>query len=213
MVSQGPRSATIAGAVRQAIVTGQLKPGERLVEDAIADEHKVSRVPVREALRRLEAEGYVTIAPFRGATVAGPSRREGLQLLTVRRGLEVLAARLAAERGAEGYEEAIAEVVEQEAGASTCHDVSEFLPLSLRFHELVRLASGNDQLVAMLERLWERISWVFEIDADQRATSAAADHAAIARAILGRSPVQAGYLMDEHVLQDEVVYRAKGPVT
>jgi DNA-binding FadR family transcriptional regulator len=73
----------------------------------------------------------------------------------------------------------------------------------------VRLAAGNEQLVLMLERLMERIAWVFVIDLDERASSAAADHAAIAQAILGGNPVQAGYLMDEHVVQDEVLYRAK----
>jgi DNA-binding GntR family transcriptional regulator len=205
----GSRSDSIARSIRGAIVSGQLKPGERLVEDSIAEEHQVSRVPVREALRRLEAEGFVTLTPFRGAAVAVPSSHEGLQLLTVRRGLEVMAARLAAERRGAGYEDAIATAVKEEAEAARRHYANRFLSLSLRFHELVRLAAGNEQLVLMLERLMERIAWVFVIDLDERASSAAADHAAIAKAILGGNPVQAGYLMDEHVVQDEVLYRAK----
>jgi len=158
------RSEAIADAIRSAIVTGRVKPGERIVEDVVAEEHDVSRVPVREALRRLEAEGFITLTPHRGATVVAPSRREGLELLAVRRGLEVLAARLASERRGEGYERQLLETVEQETEASHRHDVEAGLRLSLHFHEVVRLASGNEQLRVMLSRLVERISWVFELD-------------------------------------------------
>jgi DNA-binding GntR family transcriptional regulator len=206
------RSEAIADAIRSAIVTGRLKPGERIVEDVVAEEHDVSRVPVREALRRLEAEGFITLTPHRGATVVAPSRREGLELLAVRRGLEVLAARLASERRGEGYERQLLETVEQETEASHRHDVEAGLRLSLHFHEVVRLASGNEQLRVMLSRLVERISWVFELDVDQRSAGAAADHSAITHAILHGASIQAAYLMDEHVAQDEELYRARTPL-
>jgi DNA-binding GntR family transcriptional regulator len=191
------------------VISGRLKPGERIIEEVIAEKHNVSRVPVREALRRLEAEGFVNLTPYRGATVAVPSRREGLELLTVRRGLEVLAARLAAERQASGFEHAIKETVAEEMEANAGHDVDAMLRYSLRFHELVLLAAGNEQLRSMLDKVLERIAWVFEIDLEERAAGAAADHAAIAHAILAGSAIQAGYLMDEHVAQDEALYQSK----
>jgi DNA-binding GntR family transcriptional regulator len=206
------RSEAIADAIRSAIVTGRLKPGERIVEDVVAEEHAVSRVPVREALRRLEAEGFITLTPHRGATVVAPSRREGLELLAVRRGLEVLAARLASERRGEGYEHDLLDTVEQETEASRSHDAVAALRLSLHFHEVVRLASGNEQLRLMLSRLVERISWVFELDVDERSAGAAADHSAIAHAILNGAPIQAAYLMDEHVALDEALYRSRTPL-
>jgi DNA-binding GntR family transcriptional regulator len=201
----------ITHAVRSAIVAGQLKPGERLREEMIAKEHGVSRIPVREALRHLEAEGFVTLTQFRGATVSLPSPNEGLELLAVRRGLEVLAARLAAERRGAGYEQLLVSTVDLEVEANRTHDTMALLAHSLRFHQLIRLASGNVQLQVMLDKLLERISWVFEIDLEERAAGAAADHAAIAHAILNGAPFQAGYLMDEHVVQDESLYRAKAP--
>ena len=212
MFGSESRSDAIADAIRGDIVAGRLKPGKRIVEDVVAEEHDVSRVPVREALRRLEAEGFITLTPYRGATVVAPSRREGLELLAVRRGLEVLAARLASERRGEGYERELLEAVEQETEASHHHDVGALLRFSLHFHELVRLASGNEQLRVMLGKLVERISWVFELDVDERSAGAAADHSAIAHAILNGASIQASYLMDEHVAQDEALYRARTPL-
>jgi DNA-binding GntR family transcriptional regulator len=206
------RSDAVADAVRAAIVTGRLKPGERIIEDVVAEEHDVSRVPVREALRRLEAEGFITLTPYRGATVVAPSRREGLELLAVRRGLEVLAARLASERRGQGYESELLETVVEETAASHAHDVGALLRLSLHFHEVVRLASGNEQLGLMLSKLVERISWVFELDVDERSAGAVADHSAIAHAILNGASIQASYLMDEHVAQDEALYRGRTPL-
>ena len=205
----GSLSSAIADALRASVISGALKPGERLLEDVIADEHHVSRVPVREALRRLEAEGFVTLTPFRGATVAAPSRHDALELMAVRRGLEVLAARLAAERRGAGFESELLDAIEQESDAARRHDVEAMPSIILRFHELVSRASGNGQLVELLARVLKRISWGFEMDIDERAASASADHAAITRAILNGSEVQAGYLMDEHIAKDEALYRAK----
>ncbi len=65
-----PRRDVIANQLREAIISGRFKAGERLIEDALAEEHGVSRVPVREALRRLETEGFVVLTPYRGATVS-----------------------------------------------------------------------------------------------------------------------------------------------
>lgn len=202
----------ITQAIRSAIVSGQLKPGERLREEMIAKEHGVSRIPVREALRHLEAEDFVTLTQFRGATVSVPSPKQGLELLVVRRGLEALAARLAAERRAAGYEHSLLSTVDLGVGANRTHDAQALRVHSLRFHELIRLASGNAQLKAMLDKLLERISWVFAIDLEERAAGTAGDHAAIAHAIVNGSPLQAGYLMDEHVVRDASLCRAKSPI-
>ena len=92
-----PPRDVIADALRVRIMSGELKPGERLREDAVAEEYGVSRVPVREALRRLESEGFVSLTPYRGATVSQTSRQDSLELMQVRRALETMAARLAAQ--------------------------------------------------------------------------------------------------------------------
>jgi DNA-binding GntR family transcriptional regulator len=204
-----PRRDVIANELREAIISGRFKAGQRLIEDALAEEYGVSRVPVREALRRLETEGFVTLTPYRGATVSTESVPDSLELMQVRRGLEVMAARLAAEkRGGEVAAE-LAAVVERGREAAHSHRVEALPPLIMEFHEMVARASGNHQLQLTIDRVLQRVSWGFELDLVPRIDSAWADHAAIAAAILNNSPIQAGYLMDEHIAKDERIYRQK----
>lgn len=80
-------------------------------------------------------------------------------------------------------------------------------PLVFEFHELVATASGNRQLAEMLDRALRRVSWVFDRHLEARADAEWDDHAAIAHAILNGSPVQAGYLMSEHIAKDELLIR------
>jgi DNA-binding GntR family transcriptional regulator len=196
----------IADALREDILTRRLMSGDRVREDTVAERFGVSRVPVREALRKLESEGFITLTPYRGATVSETSRRDSLEFMQVRRGLEVLAAQLAAK--AEGGEWApqLLEVVERGRRASTAHELEELPPLIMQFHEIVANASGNRRLAEMLQQVLRRIAWGFELDLEGRLDSSWADHAAIAQAILSGSALQAGYLMDEHIAKDERLY-------
>lgn len=208
-ISDVSRRRSVVDRLRQAIIDGELAAGERLVEDTIAEQFGVSRVPVREALRQLESEGFVTSERYRGATVSSTSTRDTVELMQVRRGLEVLAARQAAQLRGGSCAEALQSVVERGREAGRRHQVELLPPLIMEFHELVAQASGNRQLQQMLERVLQRIAWGFELDIEDRIDSSWADHAAIATAILSGSPVQAGYLMDEHILKDEQLYRHK----
>jgi DNA-binding GntR family transcriptional regulator len=203
------RRDVIADELRQAILSGRLQAGERLLEDAVAREHGVSRVPVREALRRLESEGFVTLTPYRGASVSETSRRDIIEHMQVRRGLEVLAAQLAAEARGGDVRAELMDVVARAREAGEAHRVAEIPPLMLEFHKLIARASGNHQLELMLDRMLQTISWGFLLDLEERVDASHTDHAAIASAILNGSPVQAGLLMSEHAGKDEVVYRQK----
>lgn len=82
-------------------------------------------------------------------------------------------------------------------------------PLILEFHELIARASENVMLQRTLDRVLHSVSWGFELDLKARIDSSWNDHAAIAAAILGGSPIQAGYLMDEHIAKDERLYVAR----
>ncbi len=160
-------------------------------------------------MRRLETEGFVTLTPYRGATVSSGSFRDSLELMQVRRGLEVLAARLAAQiRGGDVATE-LAAVVRRGREAAHSHQVEALPPLIMEFHELVARGSGNQQLRLALDRVLNRVSWGFELELEERIDSAWADHAAIAAAILNGSPIQAGFLMDEHIAKDEQIYLSK----
>ncbi|KAA0096757.1 GntR family transcriptional regulator [Mycolicibacterium sp. P1-18] len=186
---------SIAHALRQDILAGRLTAGERLIEEAIAKKYGVSRVPVREALTRLQSEGFVTIVRYRGAAVSETLVQDGRELLQIRRGLEVLAAQLAAtNRGGEAAGElaALAEDVDRHGDR---HD-DEHGP---SFHELVAAASGNRQLVEMLAGINRRVQWGLGNNPE----ASTSDHRALAQAIVNGSVVQAGYLMDEHLRRDE----------
>ncbi|UGT62109.1 GntR family transcriptional regulator [Nocardia asteroides] len=200
-----PRDA-VAHAVRADILAGRLAPGDRLRETDLAERFGVSRIPVREALSQLQNEGFVTLVRYRGATVSVPSGTAARELVQVRRGLEVLAAQLAARRRGGEVAAELARVVE--LGRDLSHSAAaraELPPLVLRFHELVAEASGNSQLRQLLEQLLGRVSWLFGRHLDARSEESWSDHAAIARAILSGSPVQAGFLMDEHIAKDEAL--------
>jgi DNA-binding GntR family transcriptional regulator len=188
---------SIAHALREEILAGRLTGGERLVEEAIAKRYGVSRVPVREALNRLQSEGFVTIVRYRGAAVSETLIQDGRELLQIRRGLEVLAARLAAEnRGGAvaGELTAIAEDTQHVHG-----------PDGPPFHELVATASGNRQLQEMLAGVNLRVQWGLGHNPD----ASTSDHRVLALAIVNGSAVQAAYLMDEHLQRDERFFADK----
>lgn len=206
-----PRRDVIADELRQGIISGRLRPGDRLVEDVVAEEHGVSRVPVREALRRLESEGFVTLTPYRGASVSETLLQDSIEQMQIRRGLEVLAAQLAAEARGGDVRQELMEVVERSRDAGQEHRLDDVPSLMMEFHVLVAQASGNRQLQVLLDRVLQRISWGFVLDLEERVEASWTDHAVIAAAILNGSPVQAGLLMGEHAGKDEAVYRQKYP--
>ena len=149
-------------------MSGELKPGDRVREDAVAEEHGVSRVPVREALSRLESEGFISLTPYRGATVSASSQRDSLELMQIRRALETMAARLAAVNRGGSVADELLKVVQLGTEAGRQEDLPELPPLIMKFHELVATASGNKQLETTLERVLQRISWGFELDLHAR---------------------------------------------
>ena len=93
-----PLRDVVLNTLRQAILTGELKPGERLMEIHLADKMGVSRTPIREAIRRLELEGLVTMIPRRGAVVAQITEKSMADVLEVRRALDAFCAELACDR-------------------------------------------------------------------------------------------------------------------
>lgn len=188
---------SIAHALREDILAGRLGPGERLVEEAIAKRYGVSRVPVREALNRLQSEGFVTIVRYRGAAVSETLIQDGRELLQIRRGLEVLAAQLAAENRGGAVAEELAAVAEDHHGEHGTDGPS--------FHELVAAASGNRQLVEMLAGVNRRVQWGLGHNPD----ASTSDHRVLAIAIVNGSVMQAGYLMDEHLRRDEQYFADK----
>jgi DNA-binding GntR family transcriptional regulator len=188
---------SIAHALREEILAGRLAGGERLVEEAIAKRYGVSRVPVREALTRLQSEGFVTIVRYRGAAVSETLIQDSRELLQIRRGLEILAAQLAAENRGGAVAGELAAFAEDQH-----HEHGNDGP---SFHELVAAASGNRQLEEMLAGVNRRVQWGLGHNPE----ASTSDHRVLAIAIVNGSVMQAGYLMDEHLQRDERYFADK----
>lgn len=205
------KAAAVVKALRAEIIDGTLPGGARLKEDTIAARFDVSRVPVREALRQLETEGFVVAEKYKGVTVASTSTAVVIELMQIRRGLETLAARLAAVRRGGEQAAALQAVVARGRSEGAAGHLDELPPLIFEFHRLVARASGNGSLAQMIERLLEQTAWGFEQEIEERVTSSWTDHGAVAAAILAGSPMQASFLMDEHIEKDEAIYRRSFP--
>ena len=156
--------------LRTAILDGNLKAGQRLMEVQLAEQLGVSRTPIREAIRKLELEGLVVMLPRKGAYVANMSFKDLIDVLEIRATLEGLAASLATERRSDD------DVVELEKLAKefeTCvreADVEGVLKKDVDFHEKIFLMANNKKLYQLITSLWEqvqrfRVTYVSNYDA------------------------------------------------
>ena len=141
-----------------AIMQGQLSPGERLLEVQLADEMGVSRTPVREAIRRLELEGFVVMVPRKGAYVAGLSINDVEEVYEIRTVLETLAVRLAAQRMQPADYAQLDDLSEKMRATWQEGNVDNWGSLDASFHELLYKFSRNERLVAMMNNIMEQLS-------------------------------------------------------
>ena len=183
------------------IVAGELPPGSRLRQEALADELGVSRTPLREALARLVSEGLVEFVPNRGATVASRDFSDMEEAWRARLVIEPGAARLAAERGDPAAIERMGlSVVRQR---SVADDVTASFALNRDFHLALVAASGNAHLLQFSELLWlSRIGVpIFARQARDReqVLAWADDHAAIAEAVAAGNAARAERLTRDHI--------------
>jgi GntR family transcriptional regulator, gluconate operon transcriptional repressor len=138
----------VAHDLRLRIVRGQLAPGVHLVEDLLAEEYDVSRGPIRDALRRLAAEGLVDDSRRKGIFVTGLTETDVDELYSLREALETLALRLAMERaGPEGWQP-LAGLVEEMRKAADYHDAATFARADLDFHGHIYMLSQHSRLIA-----------------------------------------------------------------
>lgn len=143
--------------LREAIINGHLKPGERLMEIQLADEMGVSRTPVREAIRKLELEGFVVMIPRKGAYVAGISLKDIADVFEIRAALESLAAALAAERITEDELEALERSLVKVSECTEANDLDSLIVVDTDFHDILYKASRNERLVQIVSNLREQI--------------------------------------------------------
>ncbi len=189
--------------LRHQILKGDLKPGERLMEIALANKLGVSRTPIREAIRKLENEGLVVMIPRRGAHVAEITQQELNDVLEVRKTLEVLAIRRAIEymtvkdiRELRAAEEAFAILVEKKNA-----ELIRLGEADEHFHDIIYRGTNNRRLIQILNNLREQM-YRFRVeylkDPDIRQTLVR-EHDAIVRAVEERDPDEAVRMMKLHI--------------
>jgi len=144
---------SVVKAIQSAIFSGELKMGQRIMEEELAETFQISRATVREALRRLEQVGLVQIKPRRGTFVTRLTLKEVERTCRLRAALEGLAARYASERLTGKEWEAVKQIVEEMKAAATAGELSAFLHLDRKFHELIWTLAEDDQLEYVLRFL------------------------------------------------------------
>lgn len=152
-----PLRDVVFNTLRQGILTGILKPGERLMEIHLASRLGVSRTPIREAIRMLELEGLVTMVPRKGAEVARISKKDLSDVLEVRGSLDCLATELACKRITKEQKAELIEAKEAFVAATKTKDAMKIAEADVRFHEVILAASDNKRLVQMMNNLAERV--------------------------------------------------------
>lgn len=188
-------------ALREAIVKGDLAPGERLMEVQLAEELGVSRTPVREAIRRLELEGYAVMVPRKGAYVASLSAKDVADVFEIRTALEGLAAELATERITEEELEELERRLHFVARRVEEGDLSRLVEADTEFHDLLYRASRNQRLVQIIGNLREQIQRLraASLATPGRMQEMLAEHKQIVEAVARRNGALARRLAEQHI--------------
>jgi len=207
-----PLRSLVCDELRRLVITGELAPGTRLVEDRLAARLGVSRNPVREALQALAAEGFVELSPRRGAVVASVTPQQAEDLFDVRVALEALAARLAARNAGPAGVARLHAVLRQARHATEAGDLDRVAALNTDFHGAVVELGGNDYLAMLVAPLSRRVQWVFRASAEQRGLHSWSEHEGLVQAIAAGDEAHAEALAVDHVRAARASYLAVATV-
>ena len=152
-----PLRDVVFNTLRQAILRGELKPGERLMEIQLANKLGVSRTPIREAIRKLELEGLVLMIPRKGAEVADITEKSLKDVLEVRRALEELSVKLTCDRITKEEIKELEQAAENFRKTMKSKDITEIAEADVRFHDVIYTATKNQKLIQLLNNLHEQM--------------------------------------------------------
>lgn len=152
-----PLRDVVFNTLRQAILRGELKPGERLMEIQLANKLGVSRTPIREAIRKLELEGLVLMIPRKGAEVADITEKSLRDVLEVRKALEELSVQLACEKITPEEIGELEKAAEEFKRILKSDDITEVAEADVRFHDVIYMATDNQKLISLLNKLREQM--------------------------------------------------------
>lgn len=187
--------------LRQAIITGVLAPGERLMEISLSKQLGVSRTPVREAIRMLELEGLVNMVPRKGAKVASITEKNLRDVLEIRSNLEQFGVSLACERISPAGEEELKNIHTSFKDAVEQGDLLRIVEIDQAFHDAIFHATNNEKLVSTINNLREQF-YRFRMehikDVEQR-SALVIEHEHLLKAILDRNTAVAVEVMRNHL--------------
>ncbi|MEE4493128.1 GntR family transcriptional regulator [Streptomyces sp. NPDC050529] len=202
---------SVCTAIREDIVSGVFERGSRLTEEVLARRYGVSRVPVREALRTLESEGFVVTRRHAGACVAEPTEQEAADLLEVRMLLEPLGAARAARRRTDAHLKVLRGLVRLGQERARKGEGDDLRSLGGWFHETLAQASGSPGLIAMLTQLRHKTAWMYVVEQPARPADSWAEHGAIVDAVARGDAERARSLAAQHAERATAVYRLRRP--
>lgn len=187
--------------LKTAIITGKLAPGERLSEEKLTSSLNVGRVPLREALRRLEAEGYVTFLSNQEMAVSKPSMEDLQEYYTIASVLEGLAARLAVERAQPEELSRLRELHQLLREAYQKRDLSRYYEANSNFHHFIAEIARNERLYRLIEQMRQEIqkTRILSFHLPQRLDYSMREHDQILDAFLKKNPELAEATMVKHL--------------
>ena len=196
-----PLRDVVFNTLRQAILRGELKPGERLMEIQLANKLGVSRTPIREALRKLELEGLVNMVPRKGAEVADITEKSLRDVLEVRKALEELSVQLACEKSTEEEIEELKRVAERFKDTLDDQDVTKIAEADVAFHDVIYTATDNQKLILLLNNLREQMYRyrVEYLKKEEAYPQLIAEHEELIDNISKRNKEEATRIMCEHI--------------
>ena len=201
-----PLRQSVYEALVELVIAGRLSAGQHLVETELARQLGVSRQPVREALHRLEAEGWVDLRPNQGAFVHVPTDREVDQLLDVRELLEVETARLAARAVTPDQLARLRAICCDGEAAVAAGDTERFVSLNNSFHAALAEVGGNAVLAELSAIVGRRARWYYRLVAPMREHESCAEHLAMVEAIEAADGDQAAKVARSHVERTRNAY-------
>ncbi|MDO4553535.1 MAG: GntR family transcriptional regulator [Lachnospiraceae bacterium] len=205
-----PLRDVVFNTLRQAIITGEFAPGERLMEIVLAERLGVSRTPVREAIRKLELEGLVVMVPRKGAEVASITEDRLKEVLEIRCALEKLGAVLSCQRITEEGREQLKKAHEEFVESVKQGDILDIATKDEAFHECIFELTGNQRLVQIVNNLKEqmyryRMEYVKDV---ANHGNLIGEHEVLLEAILSGNESLAEETMNHHIhTQEEVILK------
>lgn len=200
-----PLRDVVFNTLRDAILKGELEPGERLMEVTLAQKLGVSRTPIREAIRKLELEGLVKMTPRKGAEVAQITLKDLTDVLEVRRHLEELAVELSCKKATDAELEELKQCHEVFKHKIESDDLTEMAVADVALHDVIYKITGNKRLIQILNNLREqmyRYRLEYIKDEDKRKILVE-EHEVLLKAISARDVKAAKEAIKQHINNQE----------